>query len=72
MSRFYYDEIRKQSQLMPPIEVEPIAVLRYFDKIMHRLSVLNHNFVTAKEFAEMFAPSDGLDIITKLPENIAA
>jgi hypothetical protein len=57
---------------MPPIEVEPIAVLRYFDKIMHRFSLLNHNFVTAKEFAEMFAPNDGLDIITKLPENIAA
>jgi hypothetical protein len=57
---------------MTPIEVESIAVLRYFDKIMHKMSLLHHNIVSAKEFSEMFASADGIDIISRLPENTGA
>jgi hypothetical protein len=50
---------------MTPIEVESIAVLRYFDKIINKMSLLHHNIVSAKEFSEMFTPADGIDIICK-------
>lgn len=72
MARFYHDEILKQSQLMTPIEVESIAVLRYFDKIINKMSLLHHNIVSAKEFSEMFTPADGIDIICRLSENSKA
>lgn len=63
MVRFYYKEIFRQSQNMIPIEVQSIAVLRYFDKLMQKMSLMHQNILSSKEFCEMFTPADGIDII---------
>ena len=72
MARFYNDEIRRQSQMMPQMEIEPSMVQGFFDKIQHKLTAMNHHLLTAKELADLFAPIEGIDVEIKVPESMVA
>ena len=67
--RFFYDEIRKNSQHMPPIYPDAHSVVGYFDRILLRFVNLPNAFITAKDFAEMFSPIDGIDVDLKFPDS---